>query len=1379
MKDCGLQDYPLTEATVLSRFKSIDKNFEFFTSPSEAEHHLALFKTLVLACRMSIVFFEKNNAEGDNMAYAYAYKLMALFKEGLSGDPAKAFDEISTLTAELLKTASDKNTPYHNLLITALNTLPIGRNIQDQKGWFNLMSQKGVGAKVFPYFLMAPQIEAKLKKRAPENLKEAEEIAIHCRFRRLAEAPEFAKLCLKHKVDEATFDACLDYMKTPPGFPKKDTDSLPKEPIKGRGVFKKTLDTEDKNLSMMLVEEKTESQAADGTKEMKREFCVVPLAATDNLHAAEKDLAEGYYWVKLPPKDERALILGKITDCCQSINGHSETCVKDAVEQEDNGLYVLLKQKKDDQKKLFNKDGSINYEDFQIIGQSYAWKTKTGNLCLDSVECLRDSVPNDVLHQILSDFAKQAVAEDPSIRRVTLGAGGKTPPDVFGEKVPIPEAIKKGAFYGDARTQYLLGKGSDSLTTEEEVILNDLLQDYPPAFQQNMEYLFDYLPDKSIAFDALRVLLETNTALPHALHREALFRFISYSNLAPTLSDLEPIDFNHLASQSLAKLLWQDKTSDDVLLVLPHIPEHYRLEVVKRKDLHGHSILHAIADKPESLHLMLMLLPKAERLEAIQKKNDSNQSLLHFVLDKPDALKSLLLAFPETERLEILEEKGLHRKSALTIAEDKPDTLLAILDVLPEKDRLEVLRFRSNYDNPLRRSIQTDLNFFTALLLKLSDDDAINAFEKLRSYITHKNIKAFFKQIPTEKQPQLLQGTGKRSSNFFHHFISNPDILQFLLDLLPTPEACVTELSKQTSDGDTPLHLAARKRQIDSLLCLLASLPLAARLSQLTTVKDVIGRSVLDVASDSHDTVYAILKLLPRHDRLKALTTDISHGNTLLTSKQLYDDCSKNLDDFLGLLETDDLVKAINSRNDFNQTTLHRLRNIDSLRVVFKRLPESHHLEVLQQKNYQGETPLHTAIGRDFELFQFMLKHIPESERLAALKEKGRHDQPMLDHLGRLPSDMSVEALNLILMHYPEHERLAALQEKGWRNQTIISLRFIQRNPKAQDMLLSLLPIQDYSMDLFQALPKLPLSKIKKITCQKISQMQGVDDDLEAAQKHIQACQSPEQISLALDNLKHKQYIFVRCEEAFRLLKTLKADRLNKTSEITPEAEESLNRFAALLGEIPIDDCLAFITTKNDTGTPLLHHAMRYLNVLEIILSQLPVENLLPAIKEKDKMGRTVLHFFFITQDSQIRLLRQLPEHQRLEAFNLKNNDGKTVLAHIAKNAKSSAMLLNLLPISDYSLDVLEAFPALSAPEVKAIVLNKLSQIEAPAAILEEVKKDIESSETLPDICEHLSHLPCASTPKTPATLFKAIKAEIDKPEHDGAAEEASPARKP
>jgi len=592
-------------ATVDAQFDKLNTNHGYFDTASKS--HLAYFTELAIACRTMIVLFEKNNTADDLMAYDYAYKLMALFVDP-SNPNTTTFDNIAKETYDLvLKNEGDKLHPFHDALLVKLD-LPNAHNFKDKAGWRELVKKEGV--KAFYFLAMAGKIEEKIAinnesaPRAPKNLNEAKNMAMLCKYARADEDPMFAELCHQYKVNEDRFNSCLDYMAS--GWPKKTSDSLPDVQIKGEGD------------------------------------------------------AEGFYWLKLPISDKRALILGDITNCCQSIDGHSDQCVKDAVSLSDNGLYVLLKQRKKGNPVLII-NGEINDKDFKVTGQAYTWKSKMGNVCLDSIECLKDEIPNAALKKIISDFAAKLLQDNSGIKYVTVGRGGKTPEGLFSETL-TPEKIRQGYAYDDSSTQYCIAKAPSALTETQQTTLQVLLEPYSQSFKECIDYLCGYLIDSGYLVDQLETLLKSNPSFATDLTPGTLSRLLMF-NQSPTISDFDPVDFcaleqlspkkrkSALKHISTARLLWKATSPKDLVRAFPYVHKNERLKIMLMDFEANHKYstcpvwlgCFKYLDKPRFIKI-LNLLSNEEQLELSKARDERGNDLLyHAVTNNHCSVVTILL----------------------------------------------------------------------------------------------------------------------------------------------------------------------------------------------------------------------------------------------------------------------------------------------------------------------------------------------------------------------------------------------------------------------------------------------------------------------------------------------------------------------------------------------------------------------------------------------------------------------------------------------------------------------------------------------------------------------------------------------------------------
>ena len=330
---------------------------------------------------------------------------------------ANPFKSIETFVGTHAAKASK---PIHDSLV-----LPIPKNSPPLKyldQWQKLII--GSGSSVVSLFQQASEIEKILEAKEPftftlDSIKEA---ASQLAYKNYASNPELAKLCLQYHVEEENFNKCLE-------IKPKQSDNLPQVTVDGNTVGQR-----------------------------------------------------GYHLVKLPVDDPRAGILGKITNCCQSIGGHSEKCVIDGITRENNGFYVLLRAKSGRPKGATppsptRDDGRINYDNFEIVGQGYAWLSELNNLTLDSWENRTPSTDDAVIQAMLPEFAKQCFAQKPDIGRVTIGTGGKTP-EVYknaADKTAHPELMAEGYHYGDSSVQVAIAL--NPAVQEKAAAINAKLRD--------------------------------------------------------------------------------------------------------------------------------------------------------------------------------------------------------------------------------------------------------------------------------------------------------------------------------------------------------------------------------------------------------------------------------------------------------------------------------------------------------------------------------------------------------------------------------------------------------------------------------------------------------------------------------------------------------------------------------------------------------------------------------------------------------------------------------------------------------------------------------------------------------------------------------------
>lgn len=304
----------------------------------------------------------------------------------------------------------------------------------------NLARWQKLNARDFHFvkaFTYAPNIKRTFNKD-PQTRTEAENLAIRVAFPNADKYFELAKVCYENNLDNSIFEKCLNFEKE-----RKKRDNLPNISINGVTV---------------------------------------------------KSAYEDYWLVKLPVDDPRAYLLGSITNCCQRIGGTSEYNIFDGLTYENNGFYVLLKRKKKANKHAhpFSHWGKINYHDYKILGQSYAWLSKNQNLVFDYWVNLRRS-DDPITLDLLTEFSKR-ISQNSNILRVSIGLVG-IPLSNDLPQLSIAELMSEGRGSIESSRQGLIYLNMDKLNKELQLMNSD--------FPNNrlVSEIVDYLKDQIIARD--------------------------------------------------------------------------------------------------------------------------------------------------------------------------------------------------------------------------------------------------------------------------------------------------------------------------------------------------------------------------------------------------------------------------------------------------------------------------------------------------------------------------------------------------------------------------------------------------------------------------------------------------------------------------------------------------------------------------------------------------------------------------------------------------------------------------------------------------------------------------------------------------------------
>lgn len=279
--------------------------------------------------------------------------------------------------------------------------------------WRNLILKEGFRA--LNVFASAPQIERLNDSKPPKDWQTVENLMSQLKYPRWNENREFATLCSLHKAPEHMFDKSLDYLQ-------------------------------------------------DGTVKPKTTDTIPDIAVDIGEQVDEKH--KGYYLVKLPPGDLRGLILGQITNCCQSITGFGEEYAIKGTNEENTSFYLMLKSKKKDLD-INNIDWANLEKNYIIVGQGNIWRGKNNSMVIGSWENMNPSAYDEPATAGLEVLAQKMTEQDKNTDRFLIGAGGKTPEALILREIAGPDLPVDNFEDGDARNQVLLSESKELTKVKE------------------------------------------------------------------------------------------------------------------------------------------------------------------------------------------------------------------------------------------------------------------------------------------------------------------------------------------------------------------------------------------------------------------------------------------------------------------------------------------------------------------------------------------------------------------------------------------------------------------------------------------------------------------------------------------------------------------------------------------------------------------------------------------------------------------------------------------------------------------------------------------------------------------------------------------------
>jgi hypothetical protein len=254
------------EVYIHRKFTELNNQYRYFDDTRLNSMEYKEYEKCYKLCLYISSVIETNNSESASIdiVAARSYNMLALFIK----DKAINLNEVD----EFIKSyGSQYINPLNNIF---LNNIPVyrdadGKEHYDLKTWRQLIPKAGMIA--LSNIKSAKTIEEKNSGVAPKDIKELKAALIKMEYKRHAENPQLAKLYHSYKISEHAYDRSLDLL---PQIKAKTTDNIPS--------------------------------------------VVVDIGAEVDAYK------KGHYLVKLPAGNMRGLVLGEITDCCQTIGSDGE-----------------------------------------------------------------------------------------------------------------------------------------------------------------------------------------------------------------------------------------------------------------------------------------------------------------------------------------------------------------------------------------------------------------------------------------------------------------------------------------------------------------------------------------------------------------------------------------------------------------------------------------------------------------------------------------------------------------------------------------------------------------------------------------------------------------------------------------------------------------------------------------------------------------------------------------------------------------------------------------------------------------------------------------------------------------------------------------------
>lgn len=1014
----------------------------------------------------------------------------------------------------------------------------------------------------------------------------------------------------------------------------------------------------------------------------------------------------GKYLTKLNTSNVReaalAACLGKMTYCCQTLDGKAIDCVIHGIESPNGAFYVLF-------------EGDENHPDLNdpVLAQAWVWRSTQGDLCLDSIEAIPRV--SSSLVATMYRYLGLLLCEDKGINRVNTGVSSgitdlvslSTYPEVTLKPVDyqgyrsserqrfLYEKSMPYLYYNHNKTdkfQQIVAHRTRALFSHQFRLSqplrnNELLkktiaffiysgQDKPWHFP--FDLLLDLAGERSGEFEQLLAVnrayynfLNENpwaVSLNEVLEWDKKGAYIGSLNengfsplhLVKMMDELKQVIYNFLNENQQSAPYRSARRRDASLFLTEENSPFFKklIQYVLRNQPWDESetlirMVSGILSGDEHIterHLAIFnLFSKRSTFHLVRPMLGSGVTPLHLVVPKPYLLSAFLKRIPKNQRLEAISFRNHYGFNVLHLTIAYPESLKVILRSLAANQILDVIRM----PDPSGKML---LHLATA---------------------HRESLGILLKSIQHNERFAAIRLPDRHGNTLLHDAAAYPDTLNDLLELYPQAQK-LKAVRCANHTGNTVLHQVAVHSE--SLRILLNLYPEQERLEALSA-KNSSGVSVLNLAVKKRGAITAIIHLLPEDQRLDAIIL-AGRSNNIQASETPFwlesperitdseDECQYDDDDgesnaldtvegeeFLlhqcttpdalsafmnGLTETQK-IDAICQFDESGYTILHRFAmKPDLLRILLAVLPESQRFKAVNAVNHYGTTVLHLA-AEDRDSLKMVLELYSEDQRRDAVFKVNECGRSVLDY-----SVETYESLRIILELFPQAQRLEIARGVNPHGETLLhqvathslSLRYVLDLYPQEQRLEAVCQVNDWGKRVLDY--AVSSCKSLRIVLELVPQEQRVKV----------VCQENSDGHSLLDDLlynpKSMAAIFDLLSEAQWLDAIFQKD--NGGSMLSKLTQRNPKLLRALWEKIPQDQRFGIMRTASSFGCSLLHEAASNPELAFILFELISVEQKLEAIREVyDK--RVTLFMQELKPESLNIILELIPESERFDAL--------------------------------------------------------------------------------------------------------------------------------